>query len=232
LDIKPPFEAEHNCICASSDIPILEFYKGYFDSVYVMLHPFHKKNEKDEVIKTVSWAEVVSLTNFKDLNQLDIACRNSIGGLTAKWKNDKDVERLQSVCESNHLWLPTEGGFEEPLKSEMLLSFQEQGYHYMFVADEFGFERKVTFIQEFIDGKDEIKLNWGRENWYTNKNEILYTSHWDSHFTLLCSDTKTIESILSKHAFEGFYCTGDTKIYWSCQAYEKSGLLKLNEEAI
>ena len=70
--------------------------------------------------------------------------------------------------------------------------------------------------------KDDIVLEWGgRENWYTNKNEILYTSHWDSHFTLLCSDKKTIESILSKHPFEGFYCDIKTEIYWSCQAYEK-----------
>jgi hypothetical protein len=37
---KPPFEAKHDCICAPADVSILEFYKGYFDSVYINLHPF------------------------------------------------------------------------------------------------------------------------------------------------------------------------------------------------
>ncbi|WP_158988810.1 DUF2711 family protein [Mucilaginibacter sp. L196] len=218
---KPPFEAKHDCICAPADTPILKFYRGYFDSVYIMLHPFYSMNDKKEITKTYTWAEMVSLTGFNDLNQLDIAMRNSIGGLNKNWKNEKDVEILQTVCTLNDIWIPSEGLFQDSLRSEMLLGIQEQGHHYMFVADGYGYERKLTYIPDFLI-KDDIVLEWsGRENWYTNKNEILYTSHWDSHHTLLCSDKETIESILSKHPFEGFYCDAETEIYWSCQAYEK-----------
>ncbi len=222
---KPPFEAEHNCICAFDGMPILEFYKGYFDSVYIILHPFYSLNYDNGIEKTVTWAEMVTLTQFRDINQLDIACRNTIGGLIDKWKNNEDKEKLNMVCKANNLLMPCKGQFDKPLDIEMLLSLQEQGHHYIFVADEFGFERKVTYIQDYIEGTDKPKLQWGRENWYTPKNEILYTSHWDSHFTLLCSDKRTIESILSKHAFEGFYCDKDTEIYWSCRAYEKANMI-------
>jgi Protein of unknown function (DUF2711) len=218
MQSKPPFEADHNCICTFAGTPILKFYKDYFNSVYIILHPFYKMNDQDKIIQIVSWAEVIALTGFKDINQLDIALRNNIGGLISKWKNDQDVELLKSVCKLHNLQMPYEGIFQEALVPEMLLSFQEQGHHYIFVADEFGFERKVTYLPDFIEGKEKIILEYGgRENWYTNKNEILYTVHWDSYFTLLCSNKATVESILHKHPFEGFYCDDKTEIYWSCR---------------
>jgi hypothetical protein len=69
-----------------------------------------------------------------------------------------------------------------------------------------------------IQGKDEVTLEWGgHKAWYTNHNEILYATHWDSHFTMLCSDRKTVDSILAKHPFEGFFCDERTEIYWSLQ---------------
>ncbi|MDR6942489.1 DUF2711 family protein [Mucilaginibacter pocheonensis] len=214
---KPPIEAEHNCICAFADMPILDFYSGYFDSVYIFLHPFYKVNEKLETTRIVSWNEMLSLTGFTHINQLDIALRNNIGGLVNKWKNDEDVEILKSVCEKFEILLPSEGLFQETLERQMLLSLKQRGHHYMFIADEFGYERKLADIQDYIDGKDNTALQWGpQRNWYTNKHEILYTVHWDSHFTMLCSEKATIESILKEQPFEGFYCNEETEIYWSC----------------
>jgi len=85
----------------------------------------------------------------------------------------------------------------------------------MFVADEFGFERKLHYVQDVIDKNGEVELATAHENWYTPKNEILYTAHWDSFYTMLCSDKKTVESIVERYKFEGFYCNEKTKIYWS-----------------
>jgi len=214
---RPPFAAAHNCICVSPDnIPIMEFYKGYFNSVYIILSPFYKKDGADKIIQTIGWNDMLEFSGFKDIKQLDIALRNSILGLNERWKNTKDAEHLQKICETYDLWAPSEGYFPDTLRADMLNSLKEQGHNYMFIADEYGFERKLEYIQDAIEGKDDISLQWGpQRNWYTTRNEILYTTHWDSHFTLLCSDRKTIESILNKHEFEGFFCDEHTEIYWS-----------------
>lgn len=218
INERPPFEAAHNCICAYADMPILDFYKGYFDTVYIMLHPFYQTDEKGNIMRIVTWHEFLSLAGFKDINQLDIALRNVIRGLVKKWEHEQDVETLKRTCNIHNLMIPSEGEFQLAYQKQMLGSLQELGHHYMFVSDEFGFERKVVYIQDFIDGKDEVKLEYGgHHSWYTNHNEILYTSHWDSHFTMLCSDRKAVERILAKHPFEGFYCDEFTEIYWSLQ---------------
>jgi hypothetical protein len=215
---RPPFEAAHNCICAYADIHILDFYQEYFDTVYIMLHPFYKTNEDGKITQVITWQEFISLAGFRDINQLDVALRNSIRGLKKKWENEVDVETLMRTAQQHNIRMPSEGEFQDTLEKDMLIALQEQGHHYLFIGDEFGFERKVIYIQDLIEGKDQVTLTYGgHEAWYTNHNEILYASHWDSHFTMLCSDRKTVESILSKHPFEGFYCNGKTEIYWSLQ---------------
>jgi len=216
MNSKPPFEAEHNCICAYPGTSILGFYEGYFECVYIILHPFSKIEEQGNANEFVTWKNVAQLAGFKDINQLDIALRNSILGLKAKWKNKADVDTLKHTCKMHNLWMPSEGEFQDILISDILVSLQEQGHDYMFIADEHGLERKVAYIQDVIENKDKVELTYaGHENWYTNKHEILYTTHWDSFFTLLCSDRSTIEDILAKHNFEGFYCDRTTEIYWS-----------------
>jgi hypothetical protein len=215
---RPPFEAAHNCICAYADMPILNFYNGYFDTVYIILHPFCQTDENGNVTRIVGWQEFISLAGFEDINQLDIALRNNIRGLLEKWENEQDVETLRRTCNVHNLSIPSEGEFQLAYEKQMLQSLQEQGHHYIFVSDEHGFERKVIYIQDLLDGKDKVKLEYGgHDSWYTNHNEIIYTAHWDSHFTMLCSDRKTVETILSKHPFEGFYCDEQTEIYWSLQ---------------
>lgn len=219
MNNRPPFEPEHNSVCAPADVPILEFYKGYFDCVYLILHPFYRAREREGINQLVTWREFNKLAGFRDFKRLDIALRNSIHGLIDKHKNDADVETLRATCELHDLRIPFEGKFEDALTKDMLISIQEQGHSYMFIADEHGFERKLVYIQDIIENKETVELSYpGHENWYTNKHEILYTTHWDSFFTLLCSDRATIENILTKHPFEGFYCDQSTEIYWSVRS--------------
>ncbi|QGM29159.1 hypothetical protein GI482_01535 [Bacillus sp. N3536] len=44
---------------------------------------------------------------------------------------------------------------------------------------------------------------------------ILLTTHWDSHFSMLCSDKNTVNKIVKSCNLEGFYCVERTKVYWS-----------------
>jgi hypothetical protein len=145
MDERPPFEAAHNCICAYADMPILEFYQGYFDTVYIMLHPFYRTDEQGKITQVVSWQEFLTLAGFRDTNQLDVALRNTIGGLIKKWETPDDVQTLKRTCESHGLRIPSEGYFQDSLRVDMLTSVQELGHHYLFVSDEFGYERKVDY---------------------------------------------------------------------------------------
>ena len=68
----------HNIMSPYDDVPVLDFYKGYYDCVYVMLHPFIKeiypgkfnfspttwptKAEILEYTQKVSWAEFVKIS--------------------------------------------------------------------------------------------------------------------------------------------------------------------------
>jgi hypothetical protein len=216
MDSKPLFEAEHNGICAFPDMPILAFYEGYFDCVYIILHPFYKEDNSTDLI---TWKEFIELAGFKDRIQLDLALRNLIRGLSAKWENEEDVVILKQTCKEHHLHIPSEGEFQEALTTSILKSLQDEGHHYLYISDELGFERKVAYIQDVIDDPNNAEFQiGGHDSWYTIKNEILYTVHWDSYFTLLCSDRATVERILAKHPYEGFYCDETTEIYWCCKS--------------
>ena len=86
-------------------------------------------------------------------------------------------------------------------------------FQWIFIGDEFGMERKMIFIEDIIDNKYHISNMY--RNLYTPKNEVLYSAHWDSHFTLLSSSKENIDKMISQFDFEGFYCNEKTEIYWS-----------------
>lgn len=221
-------EVHHNIIPATADTPILEFYKGYYDCVYIILHPFMKCHDMDSFMKNeqrptkkelmqitdkISWNEIISLCGFNDIKQVDIALRNMIGGLNKMHHNHEEQLKLDHVCEENDLVIPPEGNFSDLLIDNMLNALLDLGHEWVYIGDEFGWERKLEYIRDIIDNK--VQVNFHHESWYTPKNEILYTTHWDSHFTFLCADKETIEKILTKYPFEGFYCNEGTEVYWS-----------------
>jgi hypothetical protein len=224
----------NNIISPPANIPLLEFYKGYYDCVFIMLHPFYKITHpnkidfemvwptkqrwltKKEIIsftENLSWADFIKLSGIPDNARLDIALRNSIAGLNKKHLNQEELDLLNDTCDKYKLIQPQKGDFSDSLIDNMLKTLLQLGHEWIFIGDEFGHERKLHFIEDIVD--NTIEVNYHYENWYTPKNEILYTTHWDSHFTMICSDKKTVEEIVKLYPFEGFYCDQNTHIYWS-----------------
>lgn len=222
----------HNIIPPYADTSILDFYKGYYDCVYVILHPFVKNThpdkinfsldewpDKEEYIKytqKLSWQEFLNLSGIGDLNSLDIALRNRVGGLNKIHTNINDSELLNKVLELNNIMIPCEGSFSDLFENDMLNALIDFGHEWIYIGDEFGFERKIEFIQDIVDNK--TITYYPHQTWYTTMNEILFATHWDSHFTFLCSDKQTVKKILEKYPFEGFYCTPNTEVYWSIRS--------------
>ena len=222
-------QPENNQVCPPADYSIREFYKEDFESTFIILHPFFKvtapekidfnKNEypsKSDMAKyceKIKWSEFLNIAGISNIKELDIALRNSIHGLHKRYENKQSLNKLVKALEKNEVYQPNEGFFDELLLDNMMKALLKLDFQWIFIGDEFGMERKMIFIEDIIDNKYHISNMY--RNFYTPKNEVLYSVHWDSHFTLLSSSKENIDKMISQFDFEGFYCNEKTEIYWS-----------------
>ena len=212
-----------------NDGGILEYYAGTFEAVFVQLHPFLKTEPASadrsgqatnashyEVSGTdaaVSWAEVAFLTGLPSLSAIDIGLRTMIGGLRAELANREFAETIGRLAESQHISPPSEGFFSPLLYQQTLSAIQALGYEWVWVGDEFCTERKLHWIEDLKIRETDVL--WGPCNIFTPDKALLWTTHWDSHFSLLCSSKNLLDRIEDSYHFEGFFCTPSTEIYWS-----------------
>ncbi len=96
----------------------------------------------------------------------------------------------------------------------MLQAIQNLGYDWVWLGDEFGTERKLYWIED-LKGQESGPTAHCHCNVFTPDKALLWTTHWDSHFSFLCSSMETLRAVLGANNFEGFYCTPRTEIYWS-----------------
>ncbi|WP_404346798.1 DUF2711 domain-containing protein [Sutcliffiella horikoshii] len=220
-------------VCAYEDVSIKEFYKGIFNEVYIFFHPFIKpitidsellnsetNPDKFQIInhcEKVTWKEFLALSGLKSYEEVDIGLRTRILGLNKDFENKEFKEKINTVSEKEKLVPPTEGMLPELLINNLLGAIKEEKYDWIWVGDEFGTERKLEYINDLIE-QDTL----ARHNLFTHDNSILITTHWDSHFSMICSDDKKkLDRILERCNLEGFYCDDDTEIYWSVRNTNK-----------
>ena len=209
-----------------SEENILTFYKGQFDSVYILLHPFLRANnigvecfnpstwpDKHKIInecESINWQEILNLSGLETFSDIDIGLRTSIGGLRKEFSNKSFSQKLDEL-EKQNIIHPQEGDLDPFLENRLLKVIKELGHNWLWVGDEFATERKLNWIEDLIE-KDIVPSHGCI---FTHDHSLLITTHWDSHFSFLCSSKETIEKILSIDPFDGFYCTPETKVYWS-----------------
>ena len=206
---------------------ILDFYSGQFESVFVLLHPFIRaesidkelfyassypsKTEILEHCSPVSWGEIVSLTDLPDINAVDVGLRTGIGGLKSEYANKEFSASIDRLEETTNIVRPDEGEIPALLQNRVFTALQKIGQDWLWIGDEFGMERKLEWIDDL---KGEYQLP-SHGNLFTPDKCILLTTHWDSHFSFLCSSLRTIEAILEIDRLEGFFCDRSTEVYWS-----------------
>ena len=219
----------HNTVPPQADASILQWYRGFFDTVYIVLHPFlrvldnakisfsgedwPKKDDIARYTEAVSWKEFQEHSKLPALSAIDIALRTSIGGLNKKYANHLYANRMEETCKQHNLIPPNEGAFAELLIDPMMGALKQLGHEWVWVGDEFGEVRELQYITHIADEPEKYLRH--KSCVFTHQIEILYAVHWDSHFTFLCSDKSTIETILKKTSFEGFLCGENTEVYWS-----------------
>jgi hypothetical protein len=206
---------------------VLKYYKGYFESVFVVLHPFIRPisieisrfypgsyPEKAELIATcedMAWGEVISTGEFKSFAEIDIALRTRIHGLTDKYADKELAKRAENLSDRLGIVPPEAGDIPPLLENRFFEAAQRLGYRWLWIGDEFCSERKLWWI-------DDLKVAdvcGGHKNLFTPDRAMLFTTHWDSHFSFVCGSRKKLEALVSAGEFEGFYCEPETEVYWS-----------------
>ncbi len=224
--ILPPPDAFATC---PTDGKVLEYYAGAFEAVFVLLHPFIKTVSigkerfvpsaypgRSEIVShcvPVSWAEVASKAGLPSIAAVDIGLRTLILGLKAEYSNQEYADKIESLAESDQILPAPEGCLSDLLHDKVLQAIRRLGYEWVWVGDEFGTERKLYWIED-LEGQD-AKAAAGHCNVFTPDKGLLWTTHWDSHFSLLCSSQRNLATIQDANQFEGFFCTPSTEVYWS-----------------
>jgi hypothetical protein len=209
-----------------TDGAILPFYAGVFEAAYVLLNPFLRPNSAASNVfaevsaqefcrdfKPVRWSEVQRLLGLPSLAAIDIALRTNIGGLKQGLADQSLADQLNEGLIRHRLHHPSEGGFPE-LNLDAVLSFvQSLGHQWVWGGDELCTERKLHWIDDLKPSG--AKREVFHRSLFTPDKSVLWTVHWDSHFSLFCSTRENVERISRHPDLEGFVCGPTTEIYWS-----------------
>lgn len=217
-------------VCSPEGMPIKEYYNGVFEEVYIFFHPFIKPKtikyelfepdtypSRADIIKhceMLTWRQFLGISGIENYKQLDIGLRTTISGLNQSVKNEKLAKAIIDICEQEEIIAPTEECFPEALITGVLESIKKEGHDWIWYGDELGTERKLEYIDDLNANCDTFPPIHPI-NLFTHDHSILLTTHWDSHFSMLCSDKDTVNQIVKSCNLEGFYCDESTMIYWS-----------------
>jgi len=224
--VLPPPDVFASC---PLDGKILEYYAGTFEAVYVSLNPFMKPVSIDKAefkpgtypsrakivanCEPVSWSEVAQRSGLPGIAAVDVGLRTRILGLRKELENQNYAAAIDAFYVTQGILPPTEGTFSSLLHDKLLDSIKGLGYDWLWVGDEFDTERKLRWIDDILNQEDG--LTTGRFNVFTPDKQLLWTIHWDSHFSLLCSSHERLASIQTASELEGFFCDSSTEMYWS-----------------
>lgn len=212
-----------------SDGPVLEYYGGVFDAVYVLLSPFiqpvgipldrfspNTYPERKELCagcNPIAWESVRVASGLPSLAALDVALRTQISGLKAEFARRDYADLLDRTLKEIGVIPPAQGEHSDLLHDTVLGIFQALGHSWVWVGDEFCTERKLHWIED-LKGSDKPVIS-GHCNVFAPDKSLLWTVHWDSYFSFLCSDRAALDSAAIASKLEGFFCERDTEVYWS-----------------
>src|SRR5208282_687489 len=134
----------------------------------------------------VSWAEIARRAGLPSIAAVDIGLRTRILGLKPELSNQQYADKIEALAQSDGILPPPEGFFSDLLHDRILQSIQRLGYEWVWVGDEFGTERKLHWIDD-LKGQETGPTGDHHCNVFTPDKQLLWTTHWDSHFSFLCS---------------------------------------------
>lgn len=210
---------------------VLDYYSGVFEAVYVCLNPFIRpisiplerftsetypnRQELNAGCEPVSWETVRQASGLPSIAAMDVALRTEILGLWKEFQNKEYEQQLSVTAHAMGLISPPEGAHSDFHHDLVLSMFQELGHQWVWVGDEFCSERKLHWIDD-LKAEEEPVIQW-HCNVFSPDKSLLWTVHWDSHFSFLCGSQKDLEAVQVATRVEGFFCKAETEVYWSIQ---------------
>ena len=164
--------------------------------------------------KRVSWKSVIIGTGLKDSSELNKALKVSIGALRKVFFDPQLTEKLNNYTNTEHIWHPTEGGFDILSKIAIYQTFKRLNKSRIIVTDEFYETSKILDIDKLTDLEFSEKIGYKDYYLYPEDKEILFTIEYDSFFFLIATDEQKMQMILEEKYFEGFLCDERTEHSW------------------
>ncbi len=210
---------------------IVDYYRGTFEAVYVALNPFIRPVGVDRDLfrpgaypirgvvltacEAVSWRSAAAMAGMTSFRAVDVGLRTLGGGLSKERHRLDYAEQLEAMMEVSRTVQPVQGRHADMLQVRVLDIFHELGYEWVWVGDELCTERKLHWIDDL---RRESKSSLvGACNVFSPDRAMLWTTHWDSHWALLCSDNTRLSRAQVADRLEGFYCNEETDVYWGLQ---------------
>jgi hypothetical protein len=208
--------------------PLVEAYGGFFECVFVVLHPFvrvpaelawsatHRYPSDAEIAargEKIAWTEVAAATGLKSCARVNQALLTSIGSLTDHLADPSGRDELKHFLESQPIWMPTEGRFEPLLQPDFLHAFAAAG------------AEQLIFVPEFLNSDPVMRLPLAdiyggripfptRGSLLAPDHSFLFTVDWDSFFTLFYGTRSFVARVAAGLNLEGFFATANTEHAW------------------
>jgi hypothetical protein len=215
------------------DGDVIEWFQGYFDGIYAILHPFIKtspqhrhlfegisyspqtREQLKAVASPVSWERVLELTGVPTIQRLNRLLSERIGAIQSE--DHAECRALYQQLVLYDLVEPREGWFPELLLDQFLLSLTDWGYESVVIGSEWGEHSNQHQIRNLLSWEYptvQDDRHFFRPTIYTEDFGFLYGVHWDSFYTFLCGPREIVSEIVLKYDFEGFFFEPGMRVYW------------------
>jgi len=217
-----------NFIYPPYDIHLLEAYGGLFESVFIVLHPFirvpewlswgvtHRYPDDAQIVELgtkCTWAEVAAHTGMTSCARINQALLTAIGSLTGDLADWSGRDALQTLVQTQPVWIPTEGNFELLLQRDFLDVFAAKGAEELIFVPEFPNAEPVVRLP--VDGLKSGSAPFPRCGTLLAPDaSFLFTVDWDSFFTLFYGSRALVADAVRTRNLEGFFATPNTDHTW------------------
>ena len=180
--------------------------------------------------QAISWDTIIKGAGLKDNSDLNKALRTSIGALRQVFSRPELTEKLNTYTSNQHIWHPTEGGFDTFSKVAIYNTFKLLNKNEVIVIDEFYETNSTLELDKLTAFEFAEKIGYKDYFIYSSDKELLFTIEWDSFFFLIATGQEKMNKIISSKLFEGFLCNEKTEHTWDYEEAEIQKYLDIEKQ--
>lgn len=216
------------------DEPILDYFKGYFDDCFIILHPFYKKVFADNynelanyrltypLLQKITWEEILKRTGIKSIAKLALtvvypSCDKHFRSLVESERNE-----FTPFLNENNILEPF--WEEDKIPEDVIVTFLEHLLKHGYTDIRVGhwLEHSNEPIQTITindDNKFECAVKFASQNFIftTDSKFCLKLPYHDLPYTFLLTNKVSATDVATELNFEGFRAEQTTKTYWTIE---------------